>query len=133
MALNNADKKLIDEVAENLRLRFRHEAPWDGVTHEDLGEGGVSVQSNNASRPVVLPKEELRENSGRRVARGAYLDEIASALGQKPGIIARADHDKGVVYAQAVPEAYVEAKPMNLKQLAADAQRAKARFAEHEE
>jgi hypothetical protein len=133
MALNNADKKLIDEVAENLRLRFKDQARWDGVTQEDFGSGELNVQSTNASRPVVLPKDELRENSGRRVARGAYLDEFAAALSQKPGIVARADHDKGAVYAQAVADAHEEAAPMNIKQLTADAQRAKTRFAEDEE
>jgi hypothetical protein len=133
MALNNADKQLIDTVSESLRLRFQHEARWDGVSQEEINGNQYNIASNNASRPVEITKEELRENSGRKVARDAYLNEVASAFNQKMGVVARVDLDKGAVYAQAVPDGRDETAPMNLKQLNVDAQRAKARFAEDAE
>lgn len=132
MALNSKDKKLVDEVSASLRLRFQDQVRWDGVTQEEFDGQQYNVQMNSASTPVVLTKEELRENSDRRIARGAYLNEIASAFNQKMGIVARADLDEGVVYAQAVPDAHDAPKPMTREQLNAEAQRAKARLANDE-
>lgn len=132
MALNSKDKQLVDEVAESLRLRFQECARWDGVTQEEFDGKKYNVHMNSASTPVVLTKEELRENSDRRVARDAYLNEIASAFNQKIGIVARADLEEGKVYAHAVPDAHETLQPMTRQQLMADAQRAKALQADDE-
>jgi hypothetical protein len=126
MALNSADRKLIDDLANDLRVRFQDCATSDGVTQEKFGDGNVlNVLSDRASAPVVLSKEELRNNSGRHVARGAYLNEFAAALNQKIGITARVDLDQGLVYAQAVPDTKFVNQPMTMSQLKAEAERAR--------
>jgi len=132
VALNNADKQLIDLVTDKLRVRFQDKAPYDGITQEDLDGSRYNIEMSSASTPVVITKDELRENSGRRVARDAYLNEITSAFNQKMGVIARADLEAGVIYAHAVPDARDESPPMSMAQLNADAQRARARQADDE-
>lgn len=124
MALNNADKKLIDEVSANLRVRFRNLVNHENVSEEDLGDRTLMVGGlNRSSVPVVITKDELRRNSGRDVARDAYLNEVASALNQKQGISACVDLDKGVVLAHAVPDTNFIDKPMTVAQLLADVSR----------
>jgi len=133
LALNNADMQLIETVTHDLRVRFQHQARFDGVTQEEFEGNQYNVEQNSASRPVAITKDELRENSGRRVARDAYLNEIASAFNQRLGVIARADLDAGVVYAHAVPDARDENAPMGMAQLNADAQRARVQLADEDD
>lgn len=133
MALNSADKKLIDEVASNLRTRFEHQVPRDGVQKEEIDGVTYNIRSNEASTPVAISKEELRENSRRRIARDSYLTEVASALSQKSGIVARADLDQGVVYAHAVADTEYLNRPMSIKDLKVQADVASKRLAEENE
>lgn len=125
MALNSSDKKLIDDVADNLRVRFQDRVTMDGVTQEEMDGKIYNVRSDDASAPVVITKDELRNNSGREIARDAYLNEVAAAFNQKIGITARADLDQGLIYAQAVPDTQFENRPLTMSQLKAEAERLK--------
>jgi hypothetical protein len=133
MALNGSDRKLIDELASNLRARYEEEVTWDAVTKEDVDGEMMNIANTSPSTPVAITKDDLRNNSGRQIVRDAYLNEVASALSQKVGIAAHADLDKGIVYAHAVPDAHYENKPMSITQLKKEAQRAKERNRDEDE
>jgi len=133
MALNGSDKKLIDELASNLRARYEEEVTWDAVTKEDIDGQKMNIANTSPSTPVAITKDDLRSNSGRQIVRDAYLTEVASALSQKTGIAAHADLDKGVVYAHAIPDAQYENKPMSITELKNEAKRAKEKNRDDDE
>ena len=104
----------------------------DGVTQEEIDGETYNIRSDGASAPVAITKEDLRNNSGRKIVRDAYLNEIAAALSQKIGIAARADLDQGLVYAQAVPDTQFENRPLTMSQLKAEAEYAAKKLADSE-
>lgn len=124
MALNGSDRKFIEDVAHNLRLRFEDRSSYTRVEQETFDGQKFNVLSDDASTPVVITKEDLRTISGRQLVRDAYLNEVAAAFNQKNGIVASADLDKGLVYAHAEPDAKCNERPMGLSQLESDAKRA---------
>lgn len=133
MALNGSDKKLIDDLANNLRVRFEDRVRMDGVTQEEFDGKIYNVRSDDASAPVAITKDDLRNNSGRQIVRDAYLNEVAAALNQKMGITARADLDQGLVYAQAVPDSQFENRPLTISQLKSEAERASKKLADSDD
>ncbi|WP_175691679.1 hypothetical protein [Burkholderia anthina] len=131
MALNSSEKKFIDEVANDLRVRFQDRVGMDGVTEEEFDDGKVyNVLSDSASTPVAITKEDWRGVSGKKNIRDALLTEVAAALNEKMGIAARADLDQGLVLAQAVPDTQFENRPMTIGNLKADAERSAKKLAD---
>jgi len=83
-------------------------------------------EHNDQDFSLEISKEQIREETGRRIVRDVVLDDIAERIGEMDGVEASVSDDKVVIFAQSMDNQIFKGTYKTVNELIASNNNAKA-------